>query len=513
MQNQLSEKQISEFISSWRSDNLLYLEESLGITDIWSLQAILLKDCYRAITEHKPIFIGSGHSLGKDFICAAISLWFLDCFTPSIVIQTAPTDRQVQHIMWGETLSKWNKKRINLYGKAYTSPLIEIRKEDWYLIGFTTKDSGASKDSGGGKFQGFHSPNICIIASEAQAIEDNIYDQIDAITTSENALVIYIGNPTRAKGRFAAGLRDKANNIVHHFSCLENPNYKEKKTIIPGLASYEWVENKRRRWGEDDPRWIGRVLGQIPEAALNNTFNQGLIDHMKSRHTLIARYVSNAGVSVDPAGEGVDDNILMAGNGGEVLNVYSKTLMSPSDGAYKAVEMCKQVDGKFVIVDCDGLGIGWYQEMCKLDKTFLGGIQILKFHGSASGMVKDGERALYANMRSEASFITQARAKAGKAAINPTDIELIEDLMEEEYFVNNRGLSQIEPKEDIKERLSRSPGRGDAYKMLQWAFNQNYRDARKWEHEREERSRLPAYAITGETEAVSRRVLPPYALA
>jgi hypothetical protein len=440
------------------------------------LQEDLLLCLHRAITERKPIYIGSGHSLGKDYICAAAGLWFLDTFTPSIVILTAPTDRQVQKIMWGETLNKWNKRKIPLGGKAFTSPYIEIQKDNWYLLGFTTRESGPSMESGGGKFQGFHSPNICVIASEAQAIEDNIYDQIDGITSSENVLSIFIGNPTRAKGRFAAGLRDKTNNIVFNFSCLENPNYIERKTVIPGLASYEWVEDKRKRWGEEDPRWIGRVLGQIPTQALNNTFPEWLLNHIKSRHGLLARFGENAGVAIDPAGEGVDDNVFMAGKNGEPLNIFTKTIMSPTESALKGVEMCKQVDGNFIITDCDGLGIGIYQELIRLDKQFLQGIQLIKFHGSSKSEVREiKDKPMCENLRSEAAFVAQARAKAGKASIDPLDQELFEDLGEEEFFTNGKGLLQIEPKVDIKERLGRSPGRGDAWKMLQWAFEKNFK--------------------------------------
>ena len=170
---------------------------------------------------------------------------------------------------------------------------------------------------------------------------------------------------------------------------------------------------------------------------------------------------------------------------GEIMDVYTKTLMTPVEVAYKAVEMCRLVNGHFIIFDCDGLGIRDYQQACNLSEDYLRGIQILKFHGSGESTLfetipgkdgKDTKRPLYQNLRAEASFITKDRGLAGKCSINENDQELIDDLMEEEYFTNKRGLTQIEPKEDLKERLERSPGRGDAYKMLQWAFEQEIED-------------------------------------
>lgn len=479
--NTIAEKtlQLTEY---WKENPRKYLTECLGVKLIWKLQLDLIDSLSRAIKEHKPIYIASGHALGKDFICSCIANWFLDCFIPSKVILTAPSDRQVKKIMWAETLARFNNKKIKLWGKPYTDPYIEIRREDWFLLGFATKDTGAAAESGGGKFQGLRAAtNMCVIVTEAQAVEDSIFDQIDAVSTAENSLRIFIGNPTRAKGAFAKMLRDKQNNIVFHFSCLENPNYLQRKIVVPGLATYDWVEDKRRKWGESDPRWVGRVLGQIPDNALSNTFNQSWINHTKERRGLLAGYSVDAGVSVDSAGEGVDDNVIMAGKGGEVMETFTRTIMTPTEVAHKAVEMCKKIRGSFIIFDCDGLGIRDYQECNNLPEEYLRGIEILKFHGSGQSTffeeLPDGrKRPMYANLRAEASFITQERGLAGKCSMDEKDQELIEDLMEEEYYENKQGLIQIEPKEDLKERLERSPGRGDCYKMLQWAFSQNIQD-------------------------------------
>lgn len=480
--NTLDEQDVIKLVERWRESPLAYLDECLGIGAIWKLQAQLLDACPRAIREHKAIYVASGHALGKDYICGCIGNWFLDTHIPSKVILTAPSDRQVKRIMWAECLARFNGKKIKLWGKAFTNPYIEIRREDWFLLGFATKDTGAAAESGGGKFQGLRAAtNMCVIVTEAQAIENQIFDQIDAVTTAQNCLVIYIGNPTRAKGRFAQGLRDKENNIVFHFSCLDNPNYIHKEIKIPGLATYNWVEDKRRKWGESDPRWVGRVLGQIPDNALNNTFPQSWINHVQERCGFLAVHGWQAGVSVDSAGEGVDENVIMSGKQGEVQEVYTKTLMTPTEIAHKAVEMCKHIGGTFIVFDCDGVGIRDYQEACNLPIDYLRGIQIIKFHGSGSSTIfetlPDGKkRPMYQNLRAEASFVTRDRGYAGKCSIEKKDKELIDDLMEEEYFENDRGLIQIEPKEDLKERLERSPGRGDAYKMLQWAFEQDFKD-------------------------------------
>lgn len=520
-------------ITEYAEKPLLYLGDVLGIKHvwrkpgdlddypgepaIWKLQEDLLNACPRAIAERKWIYVGSGHSLGKDFICGAVGLWFLQTHMPSIVIETGPTGRQVEDIMWKETKGHWERKLINLGGKAYNQPRLEIDK-DWYLVGFTTKEAKGSSEAGGAKFQGFKGKdNVCVIVTEAQAVDEMIYTQIDGVTTGKNSLVILIGNPTRAKGQFAKGLNDPKNNIVFNFSCLENPNYIEKRTVIPGLASYGWVEKMRQKWNSDgsgeDARWIGRVLGKLPPGGLNQVFTEDIFNIMRGRQGSLARFSDNRGVALDPAGEGVDPNVLMGGAGGEILEVEEKTMRSPSDNAIKAVEMCKRINGHFIVVDCDGLGQRDYAELKKLPQEYLGGIQIVAFYGSEPSakvleMPDGSKKKLYGNIRAEAAFTAQERAKDGKAALDSTDEELKEDLEADEYF-EKKGVTWLVDKDDVRELLGRSPGRGDCYKMLQWAFAKNLRRQTFYQSEK---NRLPSYGITDDNSPNpgSRRHLPDY---
>lgn len=220
------------------------------------------------------------------------------------------------------------------------------------------------------------------------------------------------------------------------------------------------------------------VLNCWDVASNNRVFNSILLDMMIARYGAIAKVGVNRGVSVDPSGEGNDMNVFMAGDNGEVLEVFEKMVMSPTEKALKAVDMCKMIGGWFIVVDCDGLGIETYSELSNLPSEYLDGIQLIKFHGSMPSSIKICDRVMYANMRAEAAFISQKRGYAGNASITPNDKQLREDLEADISFMNGRGLQQLIDKGDIKVQLKRSPGRGDAFKMLQWAFDQNITDAR-----------------------------------
>ena len=97
----------------YQSNPIAYCRDVLGIRQLWKLQEDLLTACPIAIKERKQIYLASGHSLGKDYIVAAVGLWFLQTYIPSIVIETGPTDRQVKQIMWKETISHWMNKKID----------------------------------------------------------------------------------------------------------------------------------------------------------------------------------------------------------------------------------------------------------------------------------------------------------------------------------------------------------------------------------------------------------------
>ncbi len=220
------------------------------------------------------------------------------------------------------------------------------------------------------------------------------------------------------------------------------------------------------------------VLNCWDVAATNKVFNSALLDLMASRRWSLHKVADNRGVSVDPSGEGNDMNVFMAGNNGEVLEVYEKMVMSPTEKAIKAIDMCRMIGGWFVVVDCDGLGIETYSELSRLPDSYLDGIQIIKFHGSIPSSIKICDRVMYANLRAEAAFVSQRRGYAGFSSLDPCDKQLREDLEADVSFTNGRGLQQLIEKSDIKVQLKRSPGRGDAFKMLQWAFEQNISDNR-----------------------------------
>lgn len=445
-----------EMVENWvqesRKHPIQWIHRTLGVSTYSKEQAAILDELPRALEERKPLVVTSGHAQGKDFLTSCISPWFLYNYAPSKVIFTAPTDRQVKEIMWNEIETRLNSSTAKLPGRVLKCK-IDI-SSDHFLIGFTTRETGNMT----GKFQGFHSPNILMIVSEAQAVNDKIYEQIDGILTSKNALLIMIGNPLRTTGKFARMIKDTTNNIVVRLNCLDSPNYRYKKEVIPGMASYEWVEERRRIYGEDHPLWFAKVLGLLPNSSIDTVFASELMD-MTCLHkpNVVKRLIT---VAVDPARMGDDDTVIQGMISGETIIEEKMPLSKAPAVCSKVLQVVKKLGANRIICETDGLGgpISDFIGELKPDD-----VELLEV--CMGGDAEDKER--FANSRAEVYYSAREMAEEGKVACID-DEKFKEELGEPIYFYDGKGRIQIEPKKDIKSRLGRSPDRADCWVLNCW---------------------------------------------
>lgn len=449
-----------------REDPKWYFNNYLGIPDTpltwWEGMDRMLTAIPRAIKERKPVVIGSGHALSKDFtMSGGLPLWFIHAYGPDCqVAMTAPTDRQVRKVMWKELSSRYNGRLIkDDFGRLLECEL-QLTK-DCFVLAFTTKETGGQI----GKFQGFHAPAIMVLISEAQAVSDSIFDQIDGILTSEVQLFVVLGNPITTTGRYVQMLRDKVNNIVINLSCLDSPNVKSKKNLIPGVCSYPWVADKAKRWNMDgsgkDPRWMGRVLGLVPTTSINTVISFDL--WMKAvKRNVVAAY-DYGSIGVDPALEGDDDMaISVFRNGEEVEKVRIPKCEAPEGCAHIQVMQQRHFPhGQIpIVIECDGLGAPFAHFLKKMIPQQLQ-CEIIQFYASSTDHKKINPQ--YKNARAELAFIAQEEILAGNVKF--MDDQTTQEEATAEMYYETAGKIILEPKNDIKERLGRSPNSWDATKL------------------------------------------------
>ena len=353
---------------------------------------------------------------------------------------------------------------------------------DHFMLGFTTKETGNMV----GKAQGFHSPNILVIASEAQAISDSIYEQFDGVLTSENSLLIMIGNPLCTTGKFAREIKKTQKNIVICLDCLNSPNYQHQKTMIEGMASHIWIEKKRQEWNADGsekhPLWLGRVRGRVPTSSIDSVFSTDLLDSILGIEPRVLKRRKAAGV--DPARYGDDEFVIYAGTSGKVEHSLFKAMCDGPEAVSYIRQVTKALNGPCcVAIEEDGLGgpICDFHRKLKDDCVKQEDVLLSRANEKAGGKKKF--RIVpkeFFNMRAWLWWEARQMAMNREVALPPEDIYLYEELAEVKYFYNAKGQIQLESKDDVKERLGRSPNRADAWVLYCWGLKHApvvYKDA------------------------------------
>jgi hypothetical protein len=420
--------------------------------------------------QKKSLVVPSANAMGKDWaISGRASLWFYECFGPCKVIMTATGERQVLDIMWNEMKRAYDQRPLqDSMGSMVTGKL--SAGPDWFITAFTTKES---KDQPG-KFQGIHSDRLMIIVSEAQGVDDIIFEQIDGLTMAGIVLPVYLGNPLTNVGRFAKMIEDTEKNMVVRLDAYDCINVKEKRQVLPGLVSWEWVKDKEERWNQDksgkDPRYMARVRGLLPTSSINTVISKDLYDRCVNKQ--LSWWSGKYGtIGVDPALTGVDDMVITVMESGKEIDSLVMPYCEAPEACAKIAAMQSKwfpTGGCVVVIDSDGLGLPIAQFYRQMIPNTFNPISLVEFHGSCSDRELVGQQ--FANHRAEAAFYAKQRMMDGHISLvdDPTTRD---EATTEMYFTNPRnGKDQLEDKEDIRTRLGRSPDRWDSKKLAIWGF-------------------------------------------
>lgn len=167
----------------------------------------------------------------------------------------------------------------------------------------------------------------------------------------------------------------------------------------------------------------------------------------------------------DPAGGGRDSAELAARHDVWYAEIISDQGAETADGSSSAATIIKyRRDGAAVIVDVGG-GYGGSVTLRLRDN----GIPHIGFNGAHAGVGRTKDRQLgFANKRAQAWWALREALDpdqpGGSLIALPPDPELRSDLAGPTYKVSQRGIL-IESKEELRKRLGRSPGKGDAVVM------------------------------------------------
>ena len=178
------------------------------------------------------------------------------------------------------------------------------------------------------------------------------------------------------------------------------------------------------------------------------------------------RGLAMTAIAIDPAGGGKDAQEVSYRYGGWFSPCITEKGAETADGAFAAATLLKhRKDGCPVIVDVGG-GYGGAVVLRMNDN----GIPVVKFNnaGASTGRAKDGSGRVFLNKRAEAWWrfreALDPDQEGGSIIALPPDPELRADLAAPTYQPDMLKI-KIESKEDIRDRIGRATGKGDAVVM------------------------------------------------
>ena len=388
-----------------------------------------------AVNHPSQLYIAKDHIVTHNTsLFSFLISWFMATRPDANIKATANTKTQLQATLWRE-LALWHKRSLftDWFDWMATSYRAKESPETWVANAIPWSVNNAEA------FAGMHGKHVAVFFDEASGIDDVIWETIEgAFTTGEYIpLFVVAGNPTRSSGGFYRCFHDK-NSPWKTFRVDSRTARMTNKAQLN-----EWVE----RWGIDSNFSKVRIYGQFPTVGDIQFIPTYDIDRaMGARvHPVEDDYLV---FGVDVARRGSDSSIIFPRRSNVALP--PKQYREP-DLMRLASLVADEIDKQrpdTVFVDGNGLGAGLIDRLRQL------GFQIIEVIGQSRPIDLH-----YYNKRAECYGGLKEWLRSDVSL--PNDNELQEELVAIEYDMPKDRIL-LENKDDIRERLGRSPDKADA---------------------------------------------------
>jgi len=428
-------------------------EEGPAIEPVEFVKEVLGEEPYgkqveilEAVAKHRRVSVVGCNGSGKDWTAARVVLWWVNAYRPAKAIVTGPTTRQVSEIVWREMqwAHAWAPKG-KLKGKMFRTSRYEV-DEETFALGFAT-DSPYN-------LQGFHSPNLLVVVTEAHAVDER---DMDAVRRLHPKRLLLVGNAYVSPGSFYDSHHSKRHLYeAIRISAEDTPNFTQGEEYIPGMMTRQDVADRKAEWGSDDPRFLSTVLAKFPE-------NQDdIVVPLRWAREAAERSLKPDGpviVACDVARFGSDKTIVMRRQGAHARIVRKIKGQDTMVIAEYLKAYCDSHRVDFLVVDETGVGGGVVDRLRQLR---LRGPKLVPFVAGASPT----NRTYHANRGAEVWWIMRNRYETGDLDTD-NDEALIEQVSTREFFREGERI-----KLQDKFKLSKSPDEADALAMTFAVRNQ-----------------------------------------
>lgn len=291
---------------------MVYADDPVGFTEDflnrkpWERQRELMT----ALIRTGRVSMRSGHGAGKTDSIAYLLLWAVCCRPGVEGCVTAPTFRQLTNVVF---------RRVEeiLRDAPLLKDLVVVKKTSVEFGGNLIQAATARKGEG---LQGIHARpgigTVLIIVEEASGVPDSFFNSLEGALSTGKALILLVGNPTQRQGKFFDSHNaERADWYTMRVSAEESP-----------LVERDWLESRKRLWGEDSDQYRVRVLGEFPSVDgfaliplewMNDAKLVTDTDHRK-----LCGPTDGYVIGVDPARQGRDSTFVAVRRGRFILGEY-----------------------------------------------------------------------------------------------------------------------------------------------------------------------------------------------
>lgn len=302
-------------------------------------------------------------------------------------------------------------------------------------------------------------------------IPKSLWEAVDGLLSNEDCRLLSIGNPEDATSEFANECKPGSGANTIQISAFDTPNLTGEdcpEEVKARLVSRIWIEEKKKKWGEENPIYIAKVKGEFPQSSKDSLIPISWVRAAQER-TLAAEGKNELGVDV---GGGNAANTIYNRKGPVVRRVhkdFNPDTMQTLSATLAAIE---STGADIAKVDYIGIGHGAVDRAGEMTndhqikrETPQRAINAGKIVGVEIGRpAKDSEH--YVNLRAEGYWLLRERFRPENPPhesidIDPNDEDLAAQLCAIRYKPS-AGRTQIESKADMKARRIASPDDADS---------------------------------------------------
>ena len=451
----------------YESDPQAWLHDVLGKR--WYSKQEEIVDSFLTSTRTA---VKSANGCGKSAVVADLITWLVATREPkeTLCIISAPTLSQIQKVIFAYL--KTNKGLAEVRGNPVPGRITETL--DWKLdteygqefLAFGKRPSDQDIVS---SFQGTRKLNTFVFLDEAGGLPPEMFTASESVMTSLGSKILAIGNPDRRGTEFHRIFTDPKlmqDWSLHTIGAFDLPTFTgeevyptggEQEALLKGLTSVEWVEHKKRAWGEDSARYKSKVLGDFPDEADNTFFPQATID--RGFDTVIVEDDAVRPVlGLDVARFGSDENVLYENRGGRVRKIDSWSKLDLIDTARRVHAHAQRLVASVVNVDVNGVGGGVVDSLVRLDE-FRDAVYDV---GAINGSHASPDSARWTNARAWHYDTFRELLADGRLDLDYEDTDLRDEMISQTYKFSQRGSITMTSKDEMKRSGLSSPDSLDA---------------------------------------------------